>query len=81
LLDAGLTGVRTAHRTMEAVLTGPDHLVQFYWSHGQRAMWEAVPAAQRDTVRRQLIDKAEAFRDADGGLRFGQQVRHTLAVR
>ena len=53
LLGAGLAGVRTVSRTVEAVLRDADHLVEFSWSHGQRAMWKVVPPEARDDVRAQ----------------------------
>lgn len=81
LRGAGLTDVRTAHRTVEAVFTGPEHWLQFSWSHGQRAMWEAVPVAEHATVARQITGLLEGFTDGDGHLGFCQEVRYTLGRR
>ncbi len=81
LLDAGLTGVRTAHRTVEAVFRDAEHLLEFSWSHGQRAMWEAVPEAEHGSLRRQVGEAVQEMVDATGRVAFVQQVRHTLGHR
>ena len=78
LTGAGLVDVRTAHRTVEAAFTGPEHWVEFSWSHGQRAMWEHVPEDERDGVRARALDLLREVERSDGELRFVQGVRHTL---
>jgi ubiquinone/menaquinone biosynthesis C-methylase UbiE len=82
LRDAGLTDVRTAHRTVQPVFRDAEHLLQFSWSHGQRAMWEAVPEPDHEALRRNITEAvAQQLRDDPGPLRFTQQVRHTLGRR
>lgn len=76
-VGAGLTQVRTATRTVHAALRDADHLLAFTWSHGQRAMWEAVPAEARDEVRDEIVALA-ADLTTDGRITLGQQVRYTL---
>ncbi len=78
LRDAGLVDVRTASRTVVATFRGADQLDEFSWSHGQRAMWEAVPETERPKVRRQIADAVHALADDTGRLTFSQQVRYTL---
>jgi SAM-dependent methyltransferase len=77
----GLTDVRTAHREFEAVFRDAEHLVEFSWSHGQRVMWESVPADERPAVRERIVELAEGFGDEAGGFSFTQQVRYTLGRR
>ncbi len=81
LLDAGLTDVRTVHRTVEAVLRDAEHLLEFTWSHGQRAMWEAVPQREHAELRRQVGETVREMVGDSGPLTFVQQVRHTLGHR
>ena len=81
LTGAGLVGVRTAHRTVEAAFDSPEHWVEFSWSHGQRAMWEHVPEDERDDVRSSVLGRLREVERSDGGLRFTQDVRHTLGRR
>ncbi len=71
---AGLVDVRTAHGTVSVTFRDPEQWLAFSWSHGQRAMWEAVPAERRDEVR----DGAYAV--LARGATFTQEVRYTLAV-
>lgn len=80
-VDAGLVDVGTAHRTVEASFRDPEHVLEFSWSHGQRAMWEAVPPAGRDALRSDLLAALRGLRDASGRIVFAQDVRHTLARR
>lgn len=81
LRDAGLGDVRTAHRTVEAVFSDAEHLLAFTWSHGQRAMWEAVPEQERDALRRLIVETVRPLQDASGRLTFTQQARYTLGRR
>lgn len=81
LTGAGLVDVRTTHRTVEAVFDGPEQWLRFSWSHGQRAMWEAVPEGSRDDVRRRALEVLHEVERRDGALRFTQDVRHTVGRR
>ena len=78
LTGAGLVDVRTAHRSVEAVFDSPEQWVEFTWSHGQRAMWEAVPEDERDDLRRRALERLREAERRDGGLRLRQDVRHTV---
>lgn len=77
LHEAGLVDVRTAHREVVAGFAHPQQWLDFSWSHGQRAMWEAVPAEKRDAVSDQLVSLLEGF----APLGFQQTIRHTLGRR
>ncbi|MFN8073896.1 MAG: methyltransferase domain-containing protein [Kineosporiaceae bacterium] len=79
--SAGLSGVRTVSRTVEARFRDADHYVEFSRSHGQRAMWDHVPADRLDDVRAQLVAAAAASADPDGTITFGQDVRYTFGAR
>jgi ubiquinone/menaquinone biosynthesis C-methylase UbiE len=81
LTAAGYTRVRTATRDVEAVFTGPEHWHAFSMSHGQRAMWDAVPEGERATLRAATTDFVEGLRGDDGTVRLTQRVRYTLAER
>lgn len=78
LEGAGLADVRTAHRSAEAAFDSPEQWLQWSWSHGYRAMWEAVPEDQRDDVRGRALEVLRAVEGRDGGLRFLQDVRHAI---
>ena len=78
---AGLADVRTVGGQVEARFDDPEHFLRFSWSHGQRAMWEAVPEADRPALRAEVVDTLEAMRDGAGDLTFVQHVRHTLGAR
>jgi ubiquinone/menaquinone biosynthesis C-methylase UbiE len=77
--DAGLVEVRTAHRTVHATFRDVEHLLEFSWSHGQRAMWEAVPEAERDVVRDRIVGRVAELGVGPTEFTFTQEVRYTLA--
>lgn len=81
LRDAGLVEVRTADRQVVATFRDAEHWLEFSWSHGQRAMWEAVPVEAHDDVRHRILDLLAGQASADGSLSFSQRVRHTLGRR
>ncbi|MDQ2956739.1 MAG: class I SAM-dependent methyltransferase [Actinomycetota bacterium] len=81
LVGGGLVDVRTVHRDVEAAFRDAEHLLEFSWSHGQRAMWEAVPEPERPALRRQIIATVQEFGDGAGRLSFSQQARYTLGRR
>ena len=79
--EAGLADVRTVADQVEARFDDPEHFLRFSWSHGQRAMWEAVPEADRPALRAEVVDTLDGMRDDAGRLTFVQHVRHTLGAR
>jgi ubiquinone/menaquinone biosynthesis C-methylase UbiE len=74
---AGLTEIRTVTREVQAVARDAEHLLAFTWSHGQRAMWEAVPPEAHDDVRARVVSLASRLA-TDGRIALGQEVRYTL---
>jgi len=81
LIDAGLSDVRTVHRSVEAVFRDAVHLIEFSWSHGQRVMWEAIPEDRQAALRREFKARARQYQDDSGRIRFTQHIRHTLGNR
>lgn len=79
--SAGLDSVRTAGQEVVSVLRDPEHWVQWSWSHGQRAMWEFVPEADRPKVQAQATAVLETMRGSDGHVELRQRVRYTVGVR
>ncbi len=81
LSAAGFVEVRTVRATVTPVFEDPEHWLAFTRSHGQRAMWDAVPPEHRDRLRDEALVDLAGMRDEDGRIRFDQQVRHTLGRR
>jgi ubiquinone/menaquinone biosynthesis C-methylase UbiE len=81
LAGAGLVEVRTVRWRLDAAFSDPEQWLRWSWSHGQRAMWEAVPADLHEQVQREAFTLLDGFRDTDGGIAFGQDVRLTLGRR
>jgi ubiquinone/menaquinone biosynthesis C-methylase UbiE len=77
---AGYTGVRTARFDVEVTFADVDEWCAFSRSHGQRAMWDAIPEADHDSVKALVAEHLEKARGADGRIHLNQQVRCTLAT-
>ena len=77
---AGYTGVRTTSFDLEVTFTDVGEWQAFSRSHGQRAMWDAIPDDARDTVKAAAGRHLEQARGTDGRIRLSQQVRCTLAA-
>ena len=81
LRSAGLVGVRTVSRRIDAAFRDAEHFVEFSQSHGQRAMWDQVPADRLDGLRERVTAAAGASAGPDGRITFQQDVRYTLGAR
>jgi ubiquinone/menaquinone biosynthesis C-methylase UbiE len=81
LSEAGFVDVRTTHLDVGGVFRDADHWVEWSWSHGQRAMWEAVPQEKHAQVRGEVARVLERARDESGTITLQQQVRYTLGRR
>lgn len=79
--EAGFVDVRTSHLDIDAVFRDAEHWVDWSWSHGQRAMWEAVPQQQHAQVRAEIARILTAAQDDSGTITLRQQVRYTLGRR
>jgi ubiquinone/menaquinone biosynthesis C-methylase UbiE len=77
---AGYAGVRTSGFDTEVDLAGVDEWYTFSRSHGQRAMWDAIPEPDRDKVKTRVGELLEQARGADGRIHLHQQIRCTLAI-
>jgi ubiquinone/menaquinone biosynthesis C-methylase UbiE len=77
---AGYTGARTTHFDIEVTFADVDEWCAFSRSHGQRAMWEAIPQADHDAVKAVAGAHLEQARGADGRIHLNQRVRCTLAT-
>ncbi len=78
LRDAGLVDVRTVSREVVTQFDDAEHWIRFTWSHGQRAMWEAVPTAEHEAVRAEIVARLAGL---DRPIRLTQGIRHTLGRR
>jgi ubiquinone/menaquinone biosynthesis C-methylase UbiE len=77
---AGYTGARTALFDIEVTFADVEEWYAFSRSHGQRAMWEAIPEADHDAVKAVAGTHLEQARGTDGRIHLNQQVRCTLAT-
>ena len=75
---AGLVDVSTSHAQVTIGYTGVDHWVRWSRSHGQRQMWEHVPAAAEAELSARAGGILKAARGDDGLSRVTQDVRYTL---
>jgi ubiquinone/menaquinone biosynthesis C-methylase UbiE len=81
LQDAGFVNVRTESFDLDVVLTDVEHWSRWSHSHGQRAMWDAVPEGDRAAVMATVAGILEDARNPDGTFGLSQVVRLTYAER
>lgn len=81
LRAAGYVQPRTVGQEVSVTFSDTDQWHDWSWSHGQRAMWEAVPKEARDAVRAEAYELLEGCREPDGRISLAQRVRFTLADR
>ncbi|MGH3496514.1 MAG: class I SAM-dependent methyltransferase [Nocardioidaceae bacterium] len=81
LSDAGYDEVSTHGQVLPVVFSGADQWHAFSMSVGQRAIWQAVPAAERDRVRGQAYARLAELAEPDGTIAFTQAVRYSLGFK
>lgn len=79
LRSAGYDSIRTTSMDLSVTFTGVDQWHEWSWSHGQRAMWEAVPEAERPAVLEAAAAALDETRDDQARLTLSQRIRFTLA--
>lgn len=80
LRDVGFANVRTESFGLDVVLTDVEHWSRWSRSHGQRAMWDAVPESDHAAVTARVAEILEDVRNPDGTYGLSQRVRLTYAV-
>jgi len=80
LAGAGFAAVDHQMIDVELRFESPAQWVEWSRSHGQRAMWDAVPDAARRELEAAVDALLSGHRGPDGLIRMGQQVRLTSAV-
>jgi ubiquinone/menaquinone biosynthesis C-methylase UbiE len=78
LRAAGFSDVRTVGLDLTTTFRDVDQWREWSWSHGQRAMWEAVPEDSRDDVLAAATQALQPARDDTGAIKLYQRVRYTL---
>jgi hypothetical protein len=73
--------VRTLVTALPVHFADADHWQAFSMSTGQRAMWRAVPEAERPAVRADAERRLTAAAHPSGGFLMHQQIRYTLGIR
>lgn len=79
LTGAGFTDPRTSGVDVPVRFADAAGWQTWSRSHGQRAMWESVPAAEQAAVLAAATERLEAARGADGQITLTQRVRLTVA--
>jgi ubiquinone/menaquinone biosynthesis C-methylase UbiE len=80
LATAGFAATRTVGLAVSVVFEDPARWRSWSWSHGQRAMWDAVPAGEQDAVMAEAAARLAAAHGPDGRYTLTQQVRLTLGT-
>jgi ubiquinone/menaquinone biosynthesis C-methylase UbiE len=78
---AGFVEARTESFDLDVVLTDVEHWSRWSHSHGQLAMWDAVPADEHPRILATVAGILDGARASDGTIRLSQHVRLTYARR
>ena len=78
---AGFAAVRTTVFDLDVEFRDADQWYAWSMSHGQRATWDRIPAAEHARVRAAAGERLAAARDGDGRIRLRQRIRLTLGDR
>ncbi|MFL6166255.1 MAG: class I SAM-dependent methyltransferase [Ornithinibacter sp.] len=78
LRDAGAIEVRTVTRRVDVPWGDVEGWKAFSLSTGQRAMWAAVPASERDGLEARAAEILAGARDGSGRVVIWQDMRYTL---
>jgi ubiquinone/menaquinone biosynthesis C-methylase UbiE len=80
LEGAGFVDVEHRAIDVELAFESPERWATWSRSHGQRAMWDAVPQAAMPRLEAAAQALLEGHRGSDGLIRMGQSVRMTSAA-
>jgi ubiquinone/menaquinone biosynthesis C-methylase UbiE len=78
---AGLENVRTVGEDVSVTFNDAEQWRLFSMSHGQRAMWDAVPESERDVVLTRVNQRLADLAASDGSITFTRWVRYTIGHR
>jgi len=81
LTAAGFAQVHTRAFDFEVGFADADQWYEWSRSHGQRAVWDRIPAADQERVRAATEQRLAEYCDAEGRIRFPQRIRCTLGRR
>lgn len=76
---AGFSEPATVEAPYDVVFTDSGQWWRWSWSHGQRAIWEAIPADQLADARTACEQRLERLQEPDGSLRLQVVLRYTRA--
>lgn len=77
----GFAAVRTTVFELDVEFQDADQWYAWSMSHGQRATWDRIPAAEHARVRAAAAERLAAARDGDGRIRLSQRIRLTVGER
>ena len=78
---SGFVSARTHEETVELRFPDGEAWCDWAWSHGMRALWEAIPEDRRADARRSARDAVAALVDGTGSAPLLIRIRYTTAVR
>ena len=81
LTESGFVDVRTTHTDVDVSFADTEHWRTWTMSTGQRAMWNAVPEADRSAVQTAASQRLEDCVGPDGRIHLSQQARNTVGTK
>lgn len=81
LTDAGFDGIEHVEDRVPVRFEDPGQWIRWSWSHGGRALWEAIPEEGRGAARDEVLEVLGSMTGADGSLVHPFLLRYTVARR
>ncbi|CAM3105954.1 class I SAM-dependent methyltransferase [Prescottella defluvii] len=78
---AGLVHPRTVGFDLDLYFDDAEQWYTWTRSHGQRQLWDAIPAAELDRVRDAALARVDGWRDEQGRITSRHRIRLTYAQR
>lgn len=81
LSAAGFGDIQDREHTLRLHFAGPSDWWHWSWSHGERAVWEAMSPSQLAAARDYAFNRLEQMADPSGRLELALNIRLTVARR
>ncbi|MBZ4322754.1 class I SAM-dependent methyltransferase [Streptomyces huiliensis] len=81
LAAAGFQDIKAVEESTLITAASAEHFLRWTWTHGMRALWERIPAAERRLAEEEIVAEARARSEAPDKLVLRVPILYLLAHR
>jgi ubiquinone/menaquinone biosynthesis C-methylase UbiE len=74
MVKAGFEDVSSQDLHLSVTFCDLEHWYSWSWSHGQRGVWQRLPAAEREAAKTAVAERLEEHRGSDGSYRVPARI-------